>query len=200
MNLKQDELILAVKKDIILPKNLAWQGLQINNSEKILDLINNNQDFLLRSCLETDPNYKQIISYMIFKHKNKYFLTQRKSSASEQRLKNKYSLGIGGHIKKEDVNSNSAFDWTLREFEEEIFYDGNLKISTIGFLNDDSNAVGQVHLGMVLLLEGDSPNIQIKSELKSGTLTTLAECQMLYKNMESWSQIVLDFLLKESLL
>ena len=86
---------------------------------------------------------------------------QRKGTASEQRLKNKYSLGIGGHIRQEDMTTNSIFDWARREFHEEVKYAGKLDIEPIGILNDDTNAVGQVHLGLVLLLKGDSEAISL---------------------------------------
>ena len=118
---------------------------------------------------------------------------QRQSSASEQRLRNKYSLGIGGHIRQEDMrNSATLFEWAQREFHEEVSYDGDLAIQPLGILNDDSDDVGKVHLGLVLLLVGNSDKISIKSELKSGKLVTLATCNNYHTSMESWSQIVLS--------
>ena len=66
----------------------------------------------------------------------------------------------------------------------------------IGLLNDDTNAVGQVHIGFVLLLHGDSAEIAVKSELKSGELVTLEQMQTQVESMESWSQLVYDFLIK----
>ena len=59
-------------------------------------------------------------------------------------------------------------------------------------LNDDSNPVGQVHVGLVLLLQGDSDAIKVRSELKSGQLLTAQECLAFYDRMESWSQIIFD--------
>jgi predicted NUDIX family phosphoesterase len=184
------ENILVVLRDTLLA-NTSWQGLKLGDCQDYIELINIHKEFLPRAHMETNPRYKQIIPYLIFKHDDRYFLMQRQSQASEQRLKNKYSLGIGGHIRQEDlVDSVSIFDWAKREFHEEVEYRGALKIKPIGILNDDSNEVGQVHIGLVLLLEGDSPAIRVKSELKSGILLTHKECTAYYDSMESWTQMV----------
>ncbi len=61
-------------------------------------------------------------------------------------------------------------------------------------LNDDSNSVGRVHVGCVLLLEGDSDDISVKSELKSGMLLPVEEIKKVYASLETWSQIVFDSL------
>ncbi|MBA3954919.1 hypothetical protein H0X48_06380 [Candidatus Dependentiae bacterium] len=188
-----DELILVVKRSKLFPEG-DWQGLKQVDSEQYLALIEQEKEFLPRSLMETDPVYKQIIPYLVFTHEGKYFLMQRQSKATEQRLKNKYSLGIGGHIRQEDITSSDIIDWAAREFEEEVDYQGSYSVKTLGILNDDSNAVGEVHVGLVLLLTGNQASISVKSELKSGQLLSLEECLTYYDSMESWTQIVVDFL------
>ncbi len=200
---KNDSKQVFIKKEdekiLVIPKNILFKDKEINGIEKIdfeyyQKLIRDNKQFLWRSQMETDQNYKQIIPYLIFNFENKYFMMQRKSSASEARLQNKYSLGIGGHIRSEDITEFDIFSWAKREFAEEIEYNGNFEIEPIGILNDDSNDVGKVHTGFVFLLKGDSNKIKIRSELKSGNLLSLKECSKLYKNMENWSKLVFDFL------
>jgi predicted NUDIX family phosphoesterase len=129
---------------------------------------------------------------------------QRKSDASEARLSNKLTLGIGGHIRQEDMSysakaskdkqENPLFAWATREFHEEVEYAGNLTVKPLGIINDDSNDVGKVHIGFAFLLSGDSSTINIKSELKNGTLVSLSECIAQRECMESWSQFVVDAL------
>lgn len=189
-----DEQILVVKRDKLFIKE-SWQGLNAEDDfNNYLTVIQENQEFHPRSLMENDPSYKQIIPYLIFTHDGKYFLMQRQAKATEQRLKNKYSLGIGGHINEEDITEGDIMQWGKREFNEEVDYTGNLNIKPIGILNDDSNDVGKVHIGFVFLLEGDSPNIKVKSELKSGELYSLDECTKLYDGMENWSQLILPVL------
>jgi predicted NUDIX family phosphoesterase len=190
---KKDEKILVVKRTELLA-DTTWNGLKKDNPKHYLTIINNKKQFLWRSHMEEDETYKQIIPYLVFEYNNTYFLMQRTATASEKRLQNKYSLGIGGHIREEDITNNNLFDWAKREFHEEVNYNGNLTIKPLGILNDDSNAVGRVHIGFVLLLTGDSDKISVKSELKSGTLTPLKQCANQYDKMESWSQMVFDCL------
>jgi predicted NUDIX family phosphoesterase len=60
-------------------------------------------------------------------------------------------------------------------------------------LNEDSSPVSKVHLGVVFVVEGDTPNIAIRETNKlAGELLTLEEMRMYYLGMESWSQIVYD--------
>ena len=191
-----DEIILVVPREQLFVHKQAWHGLQEVDFNEYLQIINGKKEFLPRSLMETDPTYKQIIPYLIFTHNDKYFLMQRKADASEARLRNKLTLGIGGHIRQEDMHSSSLFSWALREFHEEVEYAGNVHVQPLGILNDDSNDVGKVHIGFVLLLQGDSPDIAIKSELKSGALVSLDECYAQREIMETWSQFVVDFLKK----
>ncbi len=189
-----EEYVMVIKRCDLFLNEEGFQGILSTNVEPYLDRIHTLHCFFPRSRMETDPTYKQIIPYMVFKYSDRYFLMQRTPASGEQRLKDKFTLGIGGHVRMEDLTDNSLWSWASREFEEEIEYKGNLKISTLGILNDDSNSVGQVHVGLVLLLVGDSPDIKVKSEMKSGVLATLEECKARYEALESWSQIVLNAL------
>lgn len=193
-NLTKNEAILVVKREKILEEDAFFGFLPINNFDKYLEIITQHKEFLWRSDMEFNRDYKQIIPYLIFNFQDKFFLMQRKSSASESRLKNKYSFGIGGHIRQEDIGQNDIFHWARREFSEEVDYQGNFSIKPIGIINDESDAVGQVHLGFVFLLIGDSDKISIKSELKSGVMLTLNECDDFYSSMENWSQLSFSYL------
>jgi predicted NUDIX family phosphoesterase len=188
------EDILVIKRSDLFAHVPEFQGLQSEPLAGILKIISQKKEFLPRPIMETDPTYKQIIPYLIFNHENKYFLMQRQAKASEQRLKNKYTLGIGGHIRLQDMKTDEISDWAQREFHEEVHYSGHLAFSHLGILNDDSNDVGKVHVGVVLLLKGDHENISVKSELKSGRMLTLEEMQPYAEHMESWSQTVYHYL------
>lgn len=192
--MKRDEKILVVPTLAIFPTG-SFQGFLPQQDFKDHEqLIATHQEFLWRSAMEEDPSYKQIIPYLVFRHADRYFLMRRRSDASEVRLQNKCSLGIGGHIREEDMRDSTLVSWAEREFNEEVAYAGNLTIKPLGMINDDSNPVGQVHVGFVFLLEGDSADICIKSELKEGNLLTLDAMQPMYEQMESWTQMVFDYL------
>jgi len=190
---KWNERILVVKRDNFFP-NGVWNGLKSVDFNYYLNVIQKEKEFIARGPAETDYSYKQIIPYLVFEHEGSYFLMQRKSTSSESRLASKYSLGIGGHLREEDIKGTDLFEWARREFEEEINYSGKLEIEPLGLLNDDSNDVGKVHIGFVFLLKGSSANISVKSELAQGELLPLDSCKARYAAMETWSQLVFDFL------
>lgn len=205
-----DEQILVVKRSHLFPHG-SWNGLKKESFATYLTIIQKHHEFLPRTLMEQDPTYKQIIPYLVFTHNERYFLMERQAKSSEQRLKSKLSLGIGGHIRKEDLYAEACrageheqakgsmegtdiFNWARREFHEEVQYQGDFTITPLGILNDDSNDVGKVHLGFVFLLHGTSPQISVKSELRSGTLVSLEECLLVQERMETWSQMALPFL------
>ena len=194
MSSKVDEKILVVKRELLFAASDFQGFLPMNNFTGYQVLIVRHKQFLWRSAMETDPSYKQIIPYLVFRHAETYFLMRRRSNANEARLKDKYSLGIGGHIRQEDMTETSLMGWAKREFIEEVDYKGTFKVSALGLINDDSTAVGQVHIGFVFLLEGDSVHIRIKDEHKAGELLSLEHMQPLYKKMETWSQLAFDYL------
>lgn len=187
-----EESILVVKRDYLIGESENWYGIRLENINRYLSIINTKKEFMIRSLAETDPRYKQIIPYLVFIHEERIFVMQRTAQSSETRLQSKYTIGIGGHIRQEDIKCNDIFAWANREFHEEVAYNDTFTIETLGVLNDDSNEVGKVHMGFVFLLNGTSDNISIKSELKSGIFMSLDECIEMLPHFESWSQIVLQ--------
>ncbi len=188
-----EENIMVVKRaDFFVEED--WQGIQGAELEKYLERIKAYHTFLPRSLMETDYAYKQVIPYIIFAHQGRYFLMERQAQASEQRLRSKLSLGIGGHLRHEDMKQQDIVGWAMREFNEEVSYAGTFSTEFIGILNDDATDVGRVHMGLVMLFRGDSPMISVKSEFKNGRLVSLQECVEQYDNLESWSQIAVSFL------
>lgn len=195
---KQDEKILVVHRELLFPFGTFNGFLPMESLSPLEEVVKQHKKFLWRSAMEVDARYKQICPYLVFSHENKYFLMQRKSSASEQRLKNKYTFGIGGHIRELDIMEKSIEQWADREFEEEINYRGSYELQSLGVINDERDDVGMVHTGFAYLLKGDSADISIRSELKDGKLLTLQECEEYYDSMESWSQFVFNHLKSKS--
>jgi len=193
MPMMHDEEILVVKRELIFQHDSSWYGLKQLNYDWYLWAIEHYGQFNSRSLMESDPRYKQIIPYLVFMNNDKVFVMQRKDTASEKRLASKLSVGIGGHIRKEDLLGTTIFDWARREFNEEVVYNDKFEFEPLGIVNDDSNSVGEVHLGFVFLLKGSTSNIKVKSELKSGEMISLESIKDLSK-YETWSQLVLKAL------
>jgi predicted NUDIX family phosphoesterase len=187
------EQVLVVRREDIFPDG-AWHGFVTEDLDRYQRLIREKHLFMPRAGVEDDPNFQQIIPYVVFRHRDRYFLTHRLRASSEKRLRKQYSLGVGGHINPGDLQSGDPIlDGLKREWEEEVVYDGPLNARLIGLLNDESAPVSKVHLGVVFLVEGDTPNIAIRETKKlGGELLTLEEMRTFYLQMESWSQLVYD--------
>jgi len=191
--MKKDEKVLVVASNIIF-KDGYWQGLKTENVDHYLNLIKNNFQFKLRAEVENDPSWQQIIPYIVFNFQDKYFLYHYLEKASEERLKNDFLLGIGGHINPidlklgEDVLEAGA----MREWNEEIIYKGNLlEKKIIGILNDEKRPVEAVHLGLVYLFVGDSPEIFVREkDVLEGRLVELKDLAEYVENTGGWAPIV----------
>jgi predicted NUDIX family phosphoesterase len=159
--------------------------------------------FIPRPQAETDPSFKQLIPYVIMTFGGKYLSYVRGKRAGETRLVAKRSIGIGGHI--------NPVDWTLftadpyktylqavqREVAEEVSVETKYQDKVIALLNDDSNDVGRVHLGIVHLWTLDEPKVSRKEQMITQMgFMTLAELQQVKNSMEPWSQICLEGIAK----
>ncbi len=174
-----------------------WVGFRDSNLENLLASVRANYRFRLRKEVEEDPSEPQIIPYVVFRHQDRYFLTHRLRRSSERRLRHLYSLGVGGHINPEDVEGAAdPIDAGLRrEWQEEVVYEGDIAYRLIGAINDQTTPVGRVHVGLIFLVEGDRPEIAIREVDKlAGTLLPLDAMRSYYLDMESWSQLIFDYL------
>ena len=188
-----DEHVLCVRRDEVFPDG-AWHGFVSEGLERYQRVIREGSFFMPRSEVEDDPAYQQVIPYIVFRHGDRYLLTRRLKASSEKRLRQLYSLGVGGHINPGDVDhGDPVMDGLRREFEEEVEYAGEVNATLLGLINDDSSPVSRVHLALAFLVEGSSAEIRIRETDKlAGELLTLEEMRIYYLEMESWSQIVYD--------
>ena len=193
MSFSSTEKVLVVPRADILP-DPAWQGLRSTDLEFCQDAIAHHSFFLPRAQVEDDPTYQQIIPYIVFRHADRYFVTQRLSAGSDARIHGLYSLGVGGHLNPVD-SADPLGDGLRREWEEEVLYTGTFAPRLLGLLNDDSNPISSVHLGVIYLVEGSSDQISVRETHKlTGALLTLDELSALGPALEPWALLVLDHL------
>jgi predicted NUDIX family phosphoesterase len=187
------EHVLVVARDDLFADG-AWHGFVDQQLDRYRQIFGERSFFMPRAEVEDDPSYQQIIPYVVFRHEDRYLLTRRLKASSEKRLRQLYSLGVGGHINPGDLDHGDPVqDGLRREWEEEVEYEGHFQAQLLGLINDDSSPVSRVHLGVVFVVEGDSPEIRIRETDKlAGELLTLEEMRIYYLEMESWSQIVYD--------
>ena len=196
----EDERVLVIKRELF-DEIGTFQGISTEIDKYLPAFLNPiNNFFIHRELAEDDPTHKQIIPYAIFKHGDKFLKYLRGKKSGEQRLASKSSIGIGGHINQDDFNSSSLEKDTYltgieREINEELIINCDYNNLPIALINDDSNDVGQVHLGVVHLFDLESDQVEA-GEANIEDLEFLSSDDLLREkyNLESWSQICVDHL------
>jgi predicted NUDIX family phosphoesterase len=148
-----------------------------------------------RSEVETDPSFKQLIPYVVLRCGSEVFHYLRGQKATESRLRALRSLGVGGHIASTDVGlfESPYREGMLREVAEEIYLDSPYREQCVGLINDDTNAVGQVHLGIVHVFDLEEPKARRRERLLTRAgFAEVAELRRQREEFETWSQFLLD--------
>lgn len=170
-----------------------------------------------RHWCETEPFYVQLIPYITFYRKNpdtkeiEIFTYTRGQAGNEDRLHDKISVGIGGHIEEspnypEQNLKDVIFNATLREIEEELGEQtlpeeiglviwSALSKATIYL--DTRTPTESVHLGVFLNIEADFTNWNPEQGVLDNS--GWKELSVLKKhiaegtaNIEPWSKVVLN--------
>ncbi|MGH7169098.1 MAG: phosphoesterase [Gemmataceae bacterium] len=151
--------------------------------------------YLPRGLAETDPSFKQLIPYVVLRWRDQVFAYTRGHAGGEARLRALRSLGIGGHICAEDgaASADPYRTGLLRELEEEVFLDTTYTERIIGLINDDRTPVGQVHLGIVHVLDLAEPKVRHRDEaLADGVFASLKQLRQAREEFETWSRFLLE--------
>ncbi len=193
------EHVLAVPTHS-LKKFLTRRGLITENTLEITGIISKKYKFISRSAAENDPSYRQIIPYVAIIKDGSVFCTQRLKKSGEKRLHGLISLGIGGHI---DMHCDAGqgdiiMRGLLREVDEELVSEKIIvkSLNFHGFINDDSNDVGKVHLGIFCTMSVDGAVSVRETEKLEGFFEPIDSLTDRLDEMETWSQIVMPFLQK----
>ena len=160
--------------------------------------------FVERAVAERTPSWKQIIPYTIVQCGEQILLTRRTKNGGEARLHDKHSIGIGGHINPVDLEERSGElrnplpAGARREIAEELEVSGSSELRPVGLLNDDSNSVGAVHVGVVHVLRILDGGVEVRErEQLEGRLVTPGELRQLAErgaNLETWTRLLLPHL------
>lgn len=192
------------EKVLVVPRRILdaagdFHGLRYDVDNYLPALLDPGQNyFLSRDTAEDDPGHKQIIPYAIFHHAGRFLRYVRGKKSGEQRLAAKASIGIGGHINTEDEAASSLERDTYltgveREVNEELKIAGAYRQRIVALLNDDTNEVGRVHLGVVHLFDLESDDVAAnESEISDLRFLTLDEIRAERESLETWSQLCLD--------
>lgn len=155
--------------------------------------------FVERPRAERTPAWKQVIPYCVVEHEGAVLLLRRRAKGGEARLHGKHSIGVGGHVNPvDDADRDALFaEAARREIAEEIEIDGAYDLRLVGYLNDDSNPVGAVHLGLVHVAHSSAPVRIREHDVLEGHLARPDEIRQALQrgsDFETWSRVLIAHL------
>lgn len=208
MSLVQTERVLVVPTELF--HRLGYfQGFSTDTERYLEELLSpEHTSYRPRGEMEDNPDFKQLIPYVIFCHTDAQnephlFCYTRGKGQGEQRLHAKRSVGVGGHISSLDLETASdvhPYDEGMRrELDEEVVIETTYRERSVGLINDDTTDVGKVHLGVVHLWDVEFPAVQPReTDIVDAGFVPLKELLSDLDRFETWSQISVEFLFKNA--
>ena len=198
--------IMVFKKELLFLKNKEYFNGYVSaekaNNFGLYSIIWKNLIPMDKELAENSPKYKQPISYVIIRDANSgnvffYRRSNKKKNYEEVRLLGKEAGAVGGHAEIFDArdNNNPILRSAIRELYEEIGITATEKsIKFVGIINDDSDLVGKVHIGLVYSVIVPVGLVKVSSlEIDGGKFVSpdfiKEECK-LPNGVENWTKIL----------
>lgn len=189
--MSSEERVLGIPRSRA-PAEAAWRGVAYGDLESFLASVVAHGTYRPRREVEDDPAWKQVIPYVVLRDRGSLFLMRRTRAGTDARLHERYSLGIGGHVNPDDGGMEGGLE---REWSEELSAEWEPEFRMVGLLNDDTDPVGAVHLGIVYLVEANGRPVEVRETHKlEGSFVAPREVLRVYDRLETWSSLVYDFL------
>jgi predicted NUDIX family phosphoesterase len=189
---------LSLKERILVVRSRAIpnkEGVLPESAEQIFAFISKHGLYKLRNnSLEANTSFRQVIPYFVVKAGGRFLYSSRSKRGSEKRLRGKGLIGFGGHVRADDVEGKELLSWGRREIREELDLAGQEpRLSFKGLINDQSEPVSLVHLGLLIVAEIAQPKAELleKDKFNPPEWLTLGELKRRASLMEGWSQLVL---------
>jgi len=187
------ERVLVLPRAAV-PGGCDFTGVRSADEEELRDLrqvLAKEGRFLDRPVAEQDPAFKQLIPYVVLRDDQRIFLMERTDAGGDPRLHRKATIGVGGHLNPIDDGSDPLDAGLRREWAEELEAAWEPEFRLVGLLNDDSNPVGSVHLGVVFEVQAAGRTAQVREHDKlTGHFASPNEVAAALDRMETWSQLV----------
>jgi len=187
------EQVLVLPRDAV-PGGCDFTGVRGQELTALANLrraVTRHGRYLDRALAEHDPAFKQLIPYVVVRDRERVFLMERTDAGGDSRLHRKASIGVGGHLNPVDKGADPLEAGLRREWNEELEADWEPEFRLVGLLNDDSNAVGAVHLGVVFEVQAAGRPVGVREREKlSGRFVSSEEVSAAWGRLETWSQLV----------
>ena len=193
------ERVLVLPRERV-PGGCGFTGLRLVDEAAIALLrtaVVEHGQYMDRPLAEESPEWKQLIPYVVVRDGERVFLMERTDAGGDPRLHRKASIGVGGHLNPVDSGGDPLTIGLRREWEEELVADWEPAFRLVGMLNDDTNPVGSVHLGVVFEVDAGGRGVQVRELDKlSGRMVQPAQLEAAWDRLETWSQLVAGELLE----
>ena len=191
-----ERVLVLPRADV--PGGCDFHGIRSAHSRTLSDLrdvVARHGVYLDRPAAEADPGHKQLIPYVVVREGASVFLMHRTDAGADARLHGKASIGVGGHLNPVDHGEDALLAGLRREWAEELEADWEPEFQLIGLLNDDTNPVGAVHLGVVFTVEADGRPVAVREHDKlTGAFVNADELGEAWGELETWSVLVAEVL------
>lgn len=191
------ERVLVLPRGAV-PGGCDFRGIRRADASALAELraaVAEHGRFLARALAEGDPEHKQLIPYVVVRDGQRIFLMQRTEAGGDARLRGRGSIGVGGHLNPVDGSADALMSGLRREWSEELEADWEPDFGLIGLLNDDSNPVGAVHLGVVFVVNAAGRAVEVRERDKlTGVFVEQAAVVAAWDQLETWSQLVAESL------
>jgi predicted NUDIX family phosphoesterase len=186
-----EELVYVVPRSAVMGAQ-GWHGIRTAALDESLEAIARLGEYRPRAAMERDPTFKQVIPYLVLRDGERWFLMRRTRAGGDERLHEKWSIGVGGHLNPGDGGLERGL---LREWQEELVAGFVPAFRPVGLLNDDTTDVGSVHLGVVYLADAGGRAVAIRETDKlAGEFVETAVVAAGTDRLETWSRLVFEFL------
>jgi predicted NUDIX family phosphoesterase len=180
--------------------------------ERFWSSVEHHGHFVERAYAERTPSLKQVIPYSIVVRRGtapggEVLRLRRTRRGGEIRLHDKLSIGVGGHINPVDARSATDEETSRRAciaratrrevVEEELSVEGPWEVTDVGLLNDDTNPVGAVHVGLVQVVTVEGSVAVRETDQLEGSFASLDELRRELAggaNFETWSSLLIPHL------
>lgn len=152
--------------------------------------------FADRGPVEEDPSLKQVIPYALITRPGEIFLFRRTDQGGEKRLFGLRSIGVGGHVNPVDAG-DVIHDALRRELNEELSLPEPWDVRFAGLVNNDTTAVGSVHVGIVAVVTPGPGSVRVREDdTMCGAFASREDLLELHaqerSSFEGWSALLLD--------
>ena len=191
-----ERVLVLPRADV--PDGCDFRGVRPVREEmltRLRDAVRAQGRYLERPLAEEDPGHKQLIPYVVVRDGARVFLMERTDAGGDARLHGKASIGVGGHLNPVDDGEDQLMAGLRREWAEELEADWEPEFRLVGLLNDDTNPVGAVHLGVVFTVEAAGRPLAVRERDKLvGAFVEPDAVAEAWERLETWSQLVAESL------